>query len=139
MPLMRSEGWPLVLVNDDGLRPAGNPGECFYCGRKIGDEHSRECVVVYKVVRYGVYIGDRRIGTFDNPEPHGWDEETCERIRNQGSWCADNAVDRIDGISCEDIARIEAHDGCSCSLLEFRLESILDAGPLVEVPETPQT
>lgn len=30
--LKRCDSWPLVLENDDGIRPAGDSDRCFYCG-----------------------------------------------------------------------------------------------------------
>lgn len=43
--------WPLVDPNDDGIRPAGKPDECFYCNSKVGEEHGRQCCIVTKLVR----------------------------------------------------------------------------------------
>jgi hypothetical protein len=50
--------WPLVAVNDDGIRPAGEPDECFYCHQKVGQPHGRDCVCVKKrvLVRYTVDV-----------------------------------------------------------------------------------
>ncbi len=82
-------GFPLVLSNDDGIRPAGRPNACFYCNRNIGEPHSSHCVAVKKLVqvRYvftiGVYI------------PHFWGKSDVLSHRNGGSWCADNALDEI--------------------------------------------
>jgi hypothetical protein len=39
---------PLVLPNDDGIRPAGNSDECFYCNQKIGTSHKEDCVCLQK-------------------------------------------------------------------------------------------
>ena len=41
----------MVDPKDDGIRPAGEPDECFYCNRKVGQEHMRDCVTIQKKVR----------------------------------------------------------------------------------------
>ncbi len=35
--------FPLVDKNDDGIRPAGKPDQCFYCQQKVGSEHKKDC------------------------------------------------------------------------------------------------
>ena len=42
---------PLVHPQDDGIRSAGLPDECFYCKQKIGSPHLENCVAVKKKVR----------------------------------------------------------------------------------------
>jgi hypothetical protein len=54
---MTSEtNWPLVAVNDHGIRPAGLPDQCFYCHQKVGSPHARDCVVVWKLARLEVEL-----------------------------------------------------------------------------------
>lgn len=36
----------IVQVDDDGIRPAGKPDECFYCKQKIGTQHKSDCVML---------------------------------------------------------------------------------------------
>ena len=47
----RLASWPLVNPKDDGIRPAGKPDECFYCNRKVGEPHGRDCVMVDRKIR----------------------------------------------------------------------------------------
>lgn len=43
--------FPLVAENDDGIRPAGSPDQCFSYQRFVGQPHGPDCVVVSKRVR----------------------------------------------------------------------------------------
>ena len=60
---------PLVHPQDDGIRPAGLPDECFYCKQKIGNPHLEDCVAVTKKVRLRFSVE----GEVDLP--YGWSEE----------------------------------------------------------------
>lgn len=91
--------WPLVAPNDDGIRPAGRPDECFYCRRRVGEEHKRDCVMVTKLVEYAVVatVGDQRFeARWVKDVPYGWDADMCNFHKNEGSWCADNFLDERD-------------------------------------------
>lgn len=46
----------LVLVNDDGIRPAGRQDECFYCNQKVGMPHSCDCVCLLHKARVKIEI-----------------------------------------------------------------------------------
>jgi hypothetical protein len=71
-----AEQWPLVAINDDGIRPAGEPDECFYCNKKVGQPHGRDCVVVTKRVLVR-YVVDVEISV-----PHTSDEEQIVDFEN---------------------------------------------------------
>lgn len=58
---------PIVLPDDEGIRPVGRPDECFYCRSKVGEEHQAKCVVVKKKVRV------RYTFELDIEVPHHWD------------------------------------------------------------------
>ena len=81
--------WPIVLKNDDGIRPAGKPDECLYCKSKVGEPHAKDCVIVTKIVkvRYSFEI--------EITVPHHWDKDMIEFHRNESSWCALNAIDDL--------------------------------------------
>lgn len=83
------EGWPLVAPNDGGIRPAGPQNACFYCRQKIGDPHARDCVMVTKRVRVRYSI------ELEVEVPHCWDQESVEFHRNEGTWCANNALEEL--------------------------------------------
>ncbi len=101
--------WPLVAPNDDGIRPAGPPDECFYCTRKVGAEHARDCTVVKKTVRV------RYIIELDVTVPHHWEKDNVEFHRNEGSWCANNAIDELVTVFRDD----EASCMCSAFVCEY--------------------
>lgn len=73
--------WPLVTVNDDGIRPAGEPDECFYCNQKVGQPHDRDCVIIKKRVRV-VYTVEAIIEV-----PHSLDADQFMAFENHdGVW-----------------------------------------------------
>lgn len=69
-----------------GIRPAGPPDSCFYCGAKVGDEHGAECVVPKRRVRV------RFSFEVEWAVPESWDKDMIEFHMNESSWCADNAA-----------------------------------------------
>ena len=111
--------WPTVLPNDDGIRPAGKPDECFYCHRKVGQLHKEDCVTITKLVRL------RYIIEVDIEMPHSFDAHDIEFNRNEGSWCADNCLDEI-----EAHCRKEENVGsCLCNRFKAEFVSVLDSTP----------
>lgn len=128
-------GWPVVLPNDNGIRPAGKPDECFYCNAKVGHLHGPRCVTVEQLVRYDVLFNGQTCGTYILYEPHHWDAEKCNGVRNHGHWCADNAMDGIAWNEPSVQAKVEAVEGCACGVLTFRHVAVIDAGPFIEVLE----
>lgn len=99
---MKRDNWP---VEEHGIRPAGHPNHCFYCQEPKGGEHDVECVirertvVIRMVVEYVIDV------------PEHWTPKDIEFHRNDGSWCADNAL--------EELAELRGEDGCICSLARF--------------------
>lgn len=147
MAVLKTEGWPTVLPNDDGIRPAGRPDECFYCHRRVGQLHGSECVFVMSVNRYFVYMNlDRRaseahkgklVGTFTRHDPHFWSAHDCEFHKNSSSWCANNAEGLIEWSDPADEAAlrawVEVNNGCWCTPLYFEFDDTVDGGPFQEV------
>lgn len=107
--------WPLVDENDDGIRPAGKSDVCFYCNQKVGEPHGRDCVVVTKTVklRYSFKI--------EVDVPHFWEKSDIEFHRNEGTWCADNAL--------SDISDFAKKHGCLCDVFEAKFLEIVDGTP----------
>lgn len=140
--LLETDGWPLVLEDDDGIRPRGAPDECFYCNRKVGEEHGPECVTVHKVVAYTVLDLDGVVvGTYERSEPYSWDADDCQFHKNESSWCKDNSLDEIVWTTPqteervrEELAVLGASGRCACSYLTFRINGVVRPGPLVERP-----
>lgn len=115
VPDFDDTGWPMVVPQDNGLRPAGDPDKCFYCGQSIGQPHRRRCVVVEKKIKVQYIIEDEIM------VPHFWTAEDFEAHRNYGFWCADNAMDAIK-------AKIAKAD-CACGILRVKFASVVDPTP----------
>ena len=124
--------WPLVTPDDDGIRPAGQPDACFYCKSKVGAPHGPDCVMVVKESIYSVLVDGREVGAFRYDDPYSWDDDMCEFHKNDGSWCASNAIDDIEWTDAEAEQRVRAMEqesDCVCPLLEFRLCGEGNPGP----------
>lgn len=78
------------MVTETDIASAGLSSECFWCNRKIGRPHAPECVRIVKIVRL------RYIFNVDVLMPHSWDKEAILFHRNEGSWCANNALDELE-------------------------------------------
>ena len=104
---MKRENWP---VGDFGVRPAGPPDECIYCGAKVGTPHSIICVirersvVVRATIEYTVLV------------PEYWEASNIEFHRNESSWCVNNMLDELDALP-----------DCLCGRVEF--EYVREASP----------
>ena len=98
--------WPLVVENDDGIRPAGRPDTCFYCNQKIGQPHAADCVIVQKTVRLRFTID------LDIEVPHSWDADKM-RAKYLGTWCASNLIvlfkqiDKAGGCLCDNLHDVQ--------------------------------
>lgn len=114
--------FPLVDKNDDGIRPAGAPDECFYCKQKVGQTHKADCVIVTKKVkvRYSFEI--------EIDIPHHWTEEVFLSHRMESSWCADNALTDLMEIA-------DREDDCLCSRFDVALIGTVDETPKRELRE----
>lgn len=109
--------WPKVLANDDGIRPAGEQDACFYCRSKIGEPHGDECVMVEKLVKV------RYTFELEIKIPHHWDAHRFECHRNDGTWCADNAIGELE--------ELKTHDsGCLCNRFTAEFVSVVDETPI---------
>ncbi len=106
------------IVKAEDVRPAGKPGECFYCERAVGEAHQAECVILQRFVRVRVTL-EIEIETV-----RSWDREAIEFKHNQGTWCADNFV----GDLATHMKRVkESGGGCLCN--GFSLEYLGEVGP----------
>jgi len=106
---------PIVLPNDNGIRSAGKSNECFYCHQKIGLPHKKDCVILNKKVKlkYSFEI--------EVEMPWSWDNGQILFHRNDGSWCADNALDELEKLSDK--------LGCLCSVFSAEIISVSDKPP----------
>lgn len=115
IPNYDDTGWPMVVPNDDGIRPAGPEDACFYCGQKVGTAHRRDCTIVTKKVKVAYRF------ELEATVPHDWTEEDLLFHRNDGSWCADNALDEL-------VALGERH-GCTCNFIKATSITVVDPTP----------
>lgn len=94
-----------LCTPEHGPRPAGRPDECFFCHVAVGSTHKPDCVLRLKTVmmRY----------SFEIPVlvPEFWPDETTMFHRNEGSWCANNALTELQGV-------VETKVGCLCGVFE---------------------
>lgn len=87
-------------VTEEAMRPAATARECFYCHQKIGDQHKVDCVLIKKKVRIRMVI------EYEIEVPNDWDKAQIEFQRNEGSWCANNALGELrrafdaEGVPC---------------------------------------
>ena len=105
--------WPKVTVGGPGTRQ--DPEQCLYCKQVAGQPHGRECVVVEKraKVRYSFEL---EIGV-----PHSWGQHEIEFHRNDGSWCADNAL--------TELHRLANQQGCLCNNFHCEFLEVVDDTP----------
>jgi hypothetical protein len=115
----------LVLDDDTGIRPAGVPGKCFYCGSSVGEFHKSTCVTIVRTVDYEV-IGEsgERLAIVRTDDPADWSEEMMLFHKNESSWCANNALS-FEAVESSDRWRaMQAADeegGCICSEVQFKV------------------
>lgn len=124
--------WPLVVPNDDGIRPAGRPDQCFYCNQSVGSPHARDCVCVTKVVELRVTV-DGVEGTWVTTVPHAWDEEAIHYRYNDSTWCAGNLFgETIEGPLAQHLESLDG-DLCLCDVTTVALVRVVDDTPAREV------
>ncbi len=108
--------FPVVARVDPGLRDS-RPGECFYCHQKVGSDHLGSCVTIVRDSHYGVWFQGKRIGSYSTTDPDDWDDDFCERHKNQGSWCCDNIIPSYVGAALP-----SSDDGCLCASIDLKIE-----------------
>jgi len=111
---------PIVLQNDNGIRLAGEPDECFYCKQKVGQSHKPKCIMLEKIVKMR-YIIDVEVY-----EPYFWNKNMIETIRNDCSWCASNAVDNIKRFD----DKLRKQNSCLCDYFKAEVLQIVDMPPV---------
>ena len=107
----------IVTPDDDGIRPAGKPDECFYCHQKVGEKHTPECVMVTEDRLYNVWFDGNHIGTWTRADPAHWDIDMCRFHKNESTWCANNMrhegkLDLIEGNTLP----FDPEDSTTCTL-----------------------
>ena len=142
--------WPLVHERDDGIRPAGRPDECFYCHRKVGQEHKRQCGIIDKRVemRVTAKLPDGRTlrGAGSSTSPTGG----CRTIRSSTRTTLAGAAETFFGSGIrgsvtwqagdpwDALEAIYESDGGSCLCngeLYFEFVRVIDATPRWKIRE----
>jgi hypothetical protein len=75
----------ILPVEDDGVRPAGAPDQCFYCHSPKG-QHKPDCVCLERTVIVEMSI------SYVRAVPKSWTVSDIEFLLNDSSSCADNEV-----------------------------------------------
>jgi hypothetical protein len=117
------DSWPVVVENDDGIRPAGAPDECFYCHKKVGEAHGLECVTVLKQIEVTVSFRYKKF------VPHFWDDNDVIHHHDLSSSCASNLLHEIER------AAEESGQGCPCGTTETTVLGVVDNGPFRTPPQ----
>lgn len=90
--------WPKVTANDDGIRPAGKPDACFYCGRSIGNPHKADCVMVQRLVELEFSLdvpGMEKPLLLRTKQPWLFGADHINFRFNESSWCASNLASEL--------------------------------------------
>ncbi len=107
---MKRDDWP---VGAFGIRPAGSPDHCFYCGQPRNAQHEPNCVirertvVVEMTVRYVITV------------PEFWTAEDIEFHRNDGTWCAINGLAEINDLD-ERLNQNGEIEDCFCDRTHYK-------------------
>lgn len=96
------ENW---TVGEYAVRPAGKPGQCFYCHEAVGGTHKPECVMRQRTVVVQLTINLVR------SVPESWTTEDVEAMMEE-SGCDNNLLREIGEL----VERYESHSegGCAC-------------------------
>lgn len=121
--------WPLVVTNDDGIRPAGAPDACFYCAKKVGAHHAQDCVVVTKTLRLKADIEVFGAFEWDEKVPFYWDDARVIFRYNLGTWCAGNVMRKMSHAQLDALETAHPGNTCLCDVAKVGIVGVVDAGP----------
>lgn len=79
----------LVIKDDVRHTLTGSHTRCGYCPSELGTPHEWKCVCNVRPIRF------RLVAEWDDTMPASWDDEMILFSRNEGTWCVDNAFDKI--------------------------------------------
>lgn len=103
-------------VTDAAQRPARPDGRCFYCHAAVGATHEPSCVLIVRRVRIRMTVEYEA-----DDVPACWTAEDIESYRNDGAWCANNALDELRALFGDD------RGPCMCESARFAY--VGEAGP----------
>lgn len=113
------------VTRDNGPRPAGPANQCFYCTRKIGQEHAADCPLRVRTVVVDISL---RIGM---QVPETWTESNIQSFFNGGN-CINNQVTELEN------SFLAAGKKCLCeafSGVRFVREATAEDEELYQIPE----
>ncbi len=94
-------------ITRSAIRPAGDKERCFYCSQLIGKKHKPDCVLIQKKVNIKMTV------EYEVSVPSFWGKSQIEFQRNEGSWCANNAISELSKLFAGD------DNECMCVSAEF--------------------
>lgn len=86
----------VITEKDDGIRPAGKPDQCFYCGHKVGEKHENGCVITWRNKKVRLLA----VVEFEEEVPEHWTDEDILFRYNESTWCASNLYERFNDNNC---------------------------------------
>ena len=92
------------IVTEAAMRPASPYRGCFYCRQPIGEGHKSTCVLLNKKVKIRMTV------EYEVDMPSHWDKGRVEFHRNEGTWCANNAIGEL-----EELFDRDDRQECMCS------------------------
>lgn len=110
---MKREDW---TVGDSGIRPAGKPDRCFYCGELKGSQHKSDCVIRSRtvVIRVSIeYVVD---------VPESYDSGSIEYLWNEHNRGADQTLNEIRVLR----ERVGGEEFCSLVWAEYLREATVE-------------
>lgn len=99
------------LVTPAAMRPGSSEERCFYCHQPIGAFHGPKCVLVKKRTTVRMTV------EYEVEVPAHWDQHMVEFHRNDGTWCASNAVEEL-RVLVEKLEE-DGGGGCLCNQTHF--------------------
>lgn len=143
------EDWPTVHERDDGIRPAGDSDQCFYCRMRVGQKHNADCVIVHKLIEMRVSVRiekqDMWVGSWVFEAPHAWASTMSEFHKNASSWCANNFLlakvatevtwEGNGDVAWAQIESLHSDDRCLCDVLRFTFVRVVDDTPRRKLQE----
>lgn len=137
---------PLVLPNDNGIRPAGSPTQCLYCWSEVGEHHGWECVTVKKLIHYHIVVTNPWTNTSFETDLHAtsprhWTQGNLEFRYTESSYCLDNLLDYVKSQRpdleeqvLQQLQDMEKHHACGCDHIDVTIPEDWDQ-PEVLVPQ----
>ena len=103
-------------VTEKAKRPASDKDVCFYCGKPIGTNHEKDCVLINKKAKLNININI----PIDITVPSTWDKAFIEYRHNGNTWCISNAIEDM----IKFLQEKENNNECICGIAKATVLSI---------------